>query len=197
MVPSALTSAVAAVVLSVTGISAGSAGHTAGSTSPHGSGNGKTDNVQVRAEGRFVPPGAPTPSSAITYVQELVPAGSWVQVSQHSDQRGTRVDLRVKGLKPGYKYGVHVHQKPCGQKPTDAGGHYQNKPSTDPHDTNPDNEVWLDFAARKDGSGKASAYHTWGFRRGEAAAIVIHREQGGAGERLACFSVPFAPPPGS
>ncbi|MEW2529422.1 superoxide dismutase family protein [Streptomyces sp. NPDC047071] len=147
--------------------------------------------MEVRAEARFAPPTAFVPSAAITYVQELVPAASWIEVKQRSDQIGTRVSLRVKGLKPGHAYGVHVHQKPCGADPAAAGPHYQNEPG--PMD--PENEVWLDFTAGKDGSGKASAVHNWGFRRGEAAAVVLHREQGGAGERLACFSVPFAPPP--
>ncbi|WP_249401713.1 superoxide dismutase family protein [Streptomyces sp. YIM 121038] len=147
--------------------------------------------MEVRAEARFAPPTAFVPSAAITYEQQLVPAASWIEVTQRSDQIGTRVSLRVKGLQPGHAYGVHVHQKPCGADPAAAGPHYQNEPG--PMD--PENEVWLDFTAGKDGSGKASAVHNWGFRRGEAAAVVLHREQGGAGERLACFSVPFAPPP--
>ncbi|MFD9911054.1 superoxide dismutase family protein [Streptomyces sp. NPDC059063] len=179
MVPLALTSAVAAAVLAAGGTSGG------------------TDCVEVRAEGRFAPPTAFVPSSAITYDQKLVPAASWIEVTQRSDPAGTRVSLRVKGLEPGHAYGVHVHQKPCGADPAAAGGHYQNKPSTDPGDVDPANEVWLDFTARADGSGKASAHHDWGFRRGEAASVVLHREQGGAGDRLACFSVPFAPPPGA
>ncbi|MGA4842268.1 superoxide dismutase family protein [Streptomyces sp. G45] len=186
MVAGVLTSAVTAMMLAAVGT-----GGTSGTT---GGGTGD-DSVEVRAEARFAPPKAFVPSSALTYNQELVPAGSWIQVTQRSDQRGTRVSLRVKGMEPNYKYGVHVHQKPCGADPAAAGGHYQNKPSTDPGDVNPANEVWLDFTARRDGSGASSAYHDWGFRRGEAASVVLHREQGGAGERLACFSVPFAPQP--
>lgn len=154
-------------------------------------GSRTSDRVEVRAEARFAPPTAFVPSAAITYEQQLVPAASWIEVTQRSDQIGTRVSLRVKGLQPGHAYGVHVHQKPCGADPAAAGPHYQNEPGP----MNPENEVWLDFTAAKDGSGKASAVHNWGFRRGEAAAVVLHREQGGAGERLACFSVPFAPPP--
>ncbi|MEI5100374.1 superoxide dismutase family protein [Streptomyces sp. PmtG] len=177
MVAGVLASALAATVLAAGGTTGG------------------TDVVEVRAAGRFAPPTAFVPSSAITYEQQLVPAAARIEVKQRSDGRGTRVDLRVQGLEPGYAYGVHVHQKPCGADPADAGGHYQDKPSHDPGDMNPDNEVWLDFTARKDGSGAASAHHAWGFRRGEAAAVVLHREQGGAGQRLACFSVPFAPPP--
>ncbi len=175
MVAGVFAPAVAAVVLAAAGTT----------------GSGTSDSVEVRAAGRFAPPTAFVPSSAITYDQPLVPAASWIEVTQHSDQRGTRVSLRVRGLEPGYAYGVHVHQKPCGADPAAAGGHYQNVPG----EMSPENEVWLDFTARKDGSGKASAFHDWGFRRGEAAAVVLHREQGGAGERLACFSVPFAPPP--
>ncbi|MEU2558304.1 superoxide dismutase family protein [Streptomyces longispororuber] len=179
MVAGVLTSAVAAAVLAASGTTGG------------------TDSVEVRAQGRFAPPAAFVSPSAITYDQKLVPAGSWIEVTQRSDHKGTKVQLRVKGMKPGYAYGVHVHQKPCGADPMAAGGHYQNKPSQDPGDVNPDNEVWLDFTAQPNGSGRSSAYHDWGFRRGEAASVVLHREQGGAGARLACFSVPFAPPPGA
>ncbi|GGV14743.1 superoxide dismutase family protein [Streptomyces spectabilis] len=189
MVAGVLTSAVAAAVLAAAGTVAGTA-HTGSGASEH-TGTGASDSVEVRAEGRFAPPTAFVPSSAITYDQRLVPAASWIEVTQRSDQRGTRVSLRVKGLEPGYAYGVHVHQKPCGADPAAAGPHYQNEPGP----MNPENEVWLDFTAGKSGSGKASALHDWGFRRGEAAAVVLHREQGGAGDRLACFSVPFAPPP--
>ncbi|QDQ11326.1 superoxide dismutase family protein [Streptomyces spectabilis] len=181
MVAGVLTSAVAAAVLAAAGTVA-SAAHT---------GSDASGSVEVRAEGRFAPPTSFVPSAAITYEQELVPAASWIEVKQRSDQHGTRVSLRVKGLHPGHAYGVHVHQKPCGANPAAAGPHYQNEPGP----MNPENEVWLDFTAGKDGSGKASASHNWGFRRGEAAAVVLHREQGGAGDRLACFSVPFAPSP--
>jgi Cu-Zn family superoxide dismutase len=146
----------------------------------------------MRTDARFAPPGAFVPSAAVTYDMKLVPAASWIEVSQRSEERGaTTVKLRVTGLKPGHAYGVHVHQKPCGADPAAAGGHYQHRPSQDPADVNADNEVWLDFTADAHGAGRASARHDWNFRRGEAASVVLHGEQGGAGTRLACFTVPF------
>ncbi|MGW5732324.1 MULTISPECIES: superoxide dismutase family protein [Streptomyces] len=147
---------------------------------------------------RFAPPTAFVSSSAITYDKKLVPAGSRIEVEQRGGPGGMAVTLRVQGMKPGHAYGAHVHQKPCGADPAAAGGHYQDRqdpvqPSENPAYVNPENEVWLDFTAREDGSGEASARHDWEFRPGGAASVVLHREQGGAGDRLACFTVPFAP----
>ncbi|MDI3389686.1 superoxide dismutase family protein [Streptomyces sp. B-S-A8] len=152
----------------------------------------------VRAEADFAPPNAFVPSDAKTYDMELVPAGAHIQVVQVAEDPGNAVTLTVDGLKPNRAYGVHVHQKPCGARPEDAGGHYQHRkdpvqPSTDPAYVNPYNEVWLDFTTDVRGHGAAAARHGWNFRPGEAASVVLHREQGGAGDRLACFSVPFAP----
>ncbi|MFG2497283.1 superoxide dismutase family protein [Streptomyces sp. NPDC048441] len=152
----------------------------------------------VRTEARFAPPTAFIPSSAITYDKRLVPAASWIQVVQRGRPGDMSVTVRVKGMKPGHAYGAHVHQKPCGADPAAAGGHYQDhkdpvQPSKDPAYVNPDNEVWLDFTAGPDGSGTASARHDWEFRKGGAGSVVLHREQGGAGDRVACFTVPFVP----
>ncbi|MFF1698968.1 superoxide dismutase family protein [Streptomyces sp. NPDC058257] len=151
-----------------------------------------------RVGARFAPPTAFIPSSAITYDQKLVPAGSSIEVEQRGGPGDMAVTVRVKGLKPGHAYGAHVHQKPCGADPAAAGGHYQHRedpvqPSKDPAYANPENEVWLDFTANPDGSGGASARHGWEFRAGGAGSVVLHREQGGAGDRVACFTVPFAP----
>ncbi|KUF20038.1 superoxide dismutase [Streptomyces silvensis] len=150
----------------------------------------------VRAEGRFAPSRAHAP--ALTYDRNLVPPGARILVTQRHEHGGTRVGLRVKGVRAGHEFGVHVHRKPCGVDPEAAGGHYQNhpdpvQPSENPDYVNPGNEVWLDFTARRDGSGAASAVHPWNFRPGEAASVVLHREQGGAGDRVACFTVPFEP----
>lgn len=160
------------------------------------SGGTAADCYWMRAEAQFAPPTAFIPSAAVTYDMELVPAASWIEVAQRSDEQATTVKLRVEGLKAGHKYGVHVHQKPCGADPKDAGPHYQNRvdpvqPSKDPKYLNAENEVWLDFTADKEGSGAAVARHSWGFRAGEATSVVLHREPGGAGDRLACFTVPF------
>ncbi|MFH8606093.1 superoxide dismutase family protein [Streptomyces sp. NPDC018029] len=152
----------------------------------------------VRVEARFAPPTAFIPSPAVTYDQRLVPAASWIEVVQRGVEGGTAVTLRVRGMKPGHAYGVHVHRKPCGADPEAAGGHYQHRvdpvqPSKNPAYLNPENEVWLDFTAGADGSGSAGAVHGWGFRPGEASSVVLHHEPGGAGDRAACFTVPFEP----
>ncbi|WP_329116707.1 superoxide dismutase family protein [Streptomyces sp. NBC_01465] len=153
-----------------------------------GGGSGPADAYWLRAEARFAPPTAFVPSPAITYDMDLVPAAAWIQVEQRTDPAGTRVSARVKGLQAGHAYGVHVHTKPCGYTGEAAGPHYQNvaSPKADPA-----NEVWLDFTTDKKGAAHASARHRWGFRAGEAASVVIHRDPGGAGERVACFTVPF------
>ncbi|WP_435280409.1 superoxide dismutase family protein [Streptomyces koelreuteriae] len=157
-------------------------------------GAGAVEGYSVRAEARFVAAGAAQGSAALTYDRGLVPVGSWIQVRQHTvPGGGTTVRLKVAGMKPGHAYGVHVHQKPCGVDPEAAGGHYQHRPSSDPHHVSPDNEVWLDFTADRRGAGAASARHEWGFRPGEASSVVIHDVPGGAGERAACFTVPFEP----
>ncbi|WP_069887088.1 superoxide dismutase family protein [Streptomyces luteocolor] len=192
MVAGILTGAVAAAVLA--------AGGTVGA------GGGAADTYWIRAEATFAPPTAFVPSPAVTYDMGLVPAASWIEVVQYGGERGTDVAVRVRGMRPGHAYGVHVHQKPCGAAPEAAGGHYQHRvdpvqPSKDPAYLNPENEIWLDLTAGADGSGWARAHHDWGFRPGGAASVVLHREQGGAGDRVACFTVPFgspsadAPPP--
>lgn len=161
-------------------------------------GGGEEPCYENRVGARFAPPTAFISSSAITYDTKLVPAGSRIEVEQRGKPGAMAVTLRVKGMKPGHAYGAHVHQKPCGPDPAAAGGHYQHRqdpvqPSEDPAYVNAENEVWLDFTARKDGSGTANARHDWEFRPGGAGSVVLHGEQGGAGDRLACFTVPFAP----
>lgn len=148
----------------------------------------------MRAEGRFAAPARGTAPAAVTYDRKLVPVGSRIEVRQRIAKNGaTTVELRVAGMKPGHAYGVHVHRRRCGADPAAAGGHYQHRPSTDPAAANPANEVWLDFTADARGAGRASARHSWGFRRGEASSVVLHSEPGNAGARTACFTVPFRP----
>ncbi|WP_431033138.1 superoxide dismutase [Streptomyces sp. P6-2-1] len=132
---------------------------------------------------------------ALTYKPSLVPAGAGVEVEQRTEGEGTRVTLRVTGLKAGHRYGAHVHTGVCGTDPAAAGGHYQHEkdpaqPSTDPDYANPRNEVWLDVTADTLGNGTATAAHPWDFRPGEARSVVLH-EAAGATERVACVSVPF------
>ena len=156
------------------------------------SGPGGAGGCVLRTEARFAPPGAAERSPALTYDRALVPPGAWIEVRRHTARDGaTTVRLRVTGMKPGHAYGVHVHARPCGADPQAAGGHYQHRPSDDPHEVGPHNEVWLDFTADRHGRGAASARHPWGFRRGEASSVVLHDVPGGAGARVACLTVPF------
>ncbi|WP_326677041.1 superoxide dismutase family protein [Streptomyces sp. NBC_01237] len=142
----------------------------------------------MRVEGRFSPPNAFVPSSAVTYDMELVPAAARIAVEQRSDYFGTRVAARLRGLVPNRVYGMHVHTAPCGADPKAAGPHYQHRASAT---ADPDNEVWLDFRTDRHGNGSAWARHGWGFREGGARSVIIHDAAGGAGERAACFTVPF------
>ncbi|MDX3455768.1 hypothetical protein PV396_28170 [Streptomyces sp. ME02-8801-2C] len=95
---------------------------------------------------------------AVTYNSELVPVGARVQVKEELRRDGgTRIELRLRGLVGNRVSGAHVHTKPCGKLPTDAGPHYQDKagptqPSVNPEFANPRNEVWLDLPTNKDGS---------------------------------------------
>lgn len=172
----------------LTGIGGGGGSGVGGS-----GGAAASDGYWMRTAARFAPPTAFVPSAAVTYDMDLVPAAAWIEVRQRTEARGaTTVGLRVTGMRPGHEYGVHVHRKPCGTDPADAGGHYQHRPSADPADAaTPDNEVWLDFTADGSGAGKASAGHSWGFRIGEAASVVLHDRPGNSGARAACFTVPF------
>ncbi|CAL9432523.1 superoxide dismutase family protein [Streptomyces sp. enrichment culture] len=154
--------------------------------------DGHADGYRMSTSARFAPPTAFVPSAAITYDMGLVPAGAWIQVTQRTEPLGaTTVRLRVKGMQPGHRYGVHVHQKPCAADPDAAGGHYQHEPGTGEHHVTAENEVWLDFTPDRDGTAEASAHHGWGFRRGEASSVVIHDEPGSKGARVGCFTVPF------
>ncbi|MET9564020.1 superoxide dismutase family protein [Streptomyces tauricus] len=166
---------------------------TSDAAGPADSDSDPAPGYRMRTDARFAPPGAFVASAAVTYDGTgLVPPAAWIEVSQHSEERGpTTVALRARGMKAGYAYGVHVHRDPCGADPAAAGGHYQHRPTTDPAGITPENEVWLDFTADDRGEGRASARHDWNFRRGEAASVVLHAEPGGAGARLACFTVPF------
>lgn len=203
MVAGMLAGAVATAVLAAGGGAVGGGAVDGGAVSGGAGGDsgavsGAAPFYEMRVGGRFAPPKASMYSWAVTYDTKLVPAGSQIEIEQRGKPRDMEVTLRVKGMKPGYAYGAHVHQKPCGTDPDAAGGHYQHRqdpvqPSEDPAYVNPENEVWLDFTAGADGSGAATSRHDWEFRAGEARSVVLHREQGGAGERLACFTVPFLP----
>ncbi|MFB8140222.1 superoxide dismutase family protein [Streptomyces parvus] len=153
-------------------------------------GAGAGGSSWMRAAGVFSPPGSFVASDALTYDTRLVPAGARIEVTEFTDPSGTRVGTRLRGLVPGRAYGMHVHTSPCGADPAAAGPHYQHRPSAT---ADPVNEVWLDFRTDEDGDGRAEAVHDWNFREGGARSVIIHDRQGGAGERAACFTVPFGP----
>ncbi|MBC6447886.1 superoxide dismutase family protein [Actinokineospora xionganensis] len=151
-------------------------------------------------KGTFQPysPGA----TAITYAPDKVPVGSRAAVVPISEGDKTVVILLVNGLLPDRHYGAHVHVKPCGALPTDAGPHFQNVkdpvvPSVDPAYANPDNEIWLDFETDARGNGHAMAKVDWTFDDRQADSVVIHAEHtqtapgeaGTAGPRLACITL--------
>jgi len=138
----------------------------------------------------------------VTYRPDAVPVGARATVLSVPVARTTTVVLVVRGLTPHQHYGAHVHTRPCGPAPTDAGPHYQNvvdpiQPSTDPAYANPSNEVWLDLTTDARGAAIVNSTVDWTFRG--AGALVIHEhhthtapgEAGTAGARLACVTVPF------
>lgn len=146
----------------------------------------------MRTDAQFAPPTAFVPSAAVTYDMGLVPAASWIEVSQRDEELGpTTVGLKVTGFVPGHAYGVQVHEKPCGADPAAAGGPYRHEPATEADPGDAGNEVWLDFTADARGAGEAMARHDWGFRRGEASSVVVQDAPGAKGARVACFTVPF------
>ncbi|MFE6959045.1 superoxide dismutase family protein [Streptomyces sp. NPDC057696] len=152
----------------------------------------------VREAARFSPPNAVVASPALTYDMKLVPAGARIEVVQRGGHGRVSVSVRVEGLVAGRAYGAHVHQGECGGDPAAAGGHYQHRedpvrPSLDPAHANPENEVWLGFTTDAHGAGAATARQGWEFRPGEARSVVLHGMPGGAGARIACFTVPFEP----
>ncbi|MFE3719855.1 superoxide dismutase family protein [Streptomyces cyaneofuscatus] len=172
-------------------------GHAAHSTGT-GTGTGEAGPVggasrsggfYMRADGVFSPPGSFVPSDALTYDTALVPAAARIEITQYADRTSHRVGTRLRGLVPNRAYGMHVHTSPCAADPASAGPHYQHRASAT---ADPVNEVWLDFRTDRNGNGEAEARHEWGFRDGGARSVIVHDAQGGAGKRVACFTVPFS-----
>ncbi|MCC9710481.1 superoxide dismutase family protein [Streptomyces sp. MNU76] len=153
----------------------------------------------------FAPAATADVAPAVTYNADLVPVAGRVQVKEELRRDGgTRVELRLRDLVANRAYGAHVHTKPCGRLPADAGPHYQDEadpkqPSVDPAYANPENEVWLDVRTNEDGSARSVAVVDWRFREGGARSVVLHEaatsthegHAGTAGARLACVNVPF------
>ncbi|UUU23089.1 superoxide dismutase family protein [Streptomyces sp. DSM 40750] len=153
----------------------------------------------------FAPAGTADVAPAVTYNTELVPVAGRVQVKEELRRDGgTRIELRLRDLVANRTYGAHVHTKPCGKLPADAGPHYQDEadpkqPSVDPEYANAENEVWLDVTTNEDGSARSVGIVDWRFREGGARSVVLHEaatsthegHAGTAGTRLACVNVPF------
>jgi superoxide dismutase, Cu-Zn family len=145
------------------------------------------------------------PGAAVTYDTELVPVGARGAVQSRSGDGTTTVMLAVRGLEPTRWYGAHVHSEPCGERPEDAGPHFQFsvdpvQPSVDPTYANPQNEIWLDLTTDESGAGSAESTVAWTFpddRR--PGSVVVHAmqtatapgEAGTAGDRAACITVEF------
>lgn len=176
----------------------GHAAHSTGTGAGTGTGSGEAGPVGgasrsggfwMRADGVFSPPGSFVPSDALTYDTALVPAAARIEITQYADRTSHRVGTRLRGLVPNRAYGMHVHTSPCAADPASAGPHYQHRASAT---ADPVNEVWLDFRTDRNGNGEAEARHEWGFRDGGARSVIVHDAQGGAGKRVACFTVPFS-----
>ncbi|WP_344259080.1 superoxide dismutase family protein [Streptomyces sodiiphilus] len=162
---------------------------------------GSAHDSWQRQWGVFAPPGLSAGGRALTYDTDLVPSGARVLVTERVREGRTVVGLTVRGVRPGHTFGTHVHTRPCGPDPAQAGPHYQHRESGHPRAANPWNEVWLDFTADASGDGRAVAKQDWTFRAGQARSVVLHelptsaghhgREPGDAGPRAACLTVPF------
>lgn len=143
-------------------------------------------------------------TGGVTYDQKLAPSGAQLSVFGFSGPRSTTVLLNTRGLLPKRDYGAHVHVRPCGAAPADAGPHFQDKkdpvqPSVDPAYANPRNEIWLDFTTDRLGNGFAVTTVPWGFGDRAAGSVVVHATHthtdpghaGTAGARLACLNAEF------
>ena len=164
----------------------------------------------MRASDTFAPPGAKSVPAAVTYDERSVPEGARIEVGQRADEGGTAVELVVDGVAENRVFGAHVHTGGCGPAPDDSGPHYQHRkdpvrPSVDPEYANEQNEIWLDFRTDDRGRAAQAAWHDWDLRPGEAKSVVLHEHAtdtsqghaGQAGDRLACFTVPFGMEPRS
>jgi superoxide dismutase, Cu-Zn family len=143
--------------------------------------------------------------TAVTYDEELVPVGARLAVQSRSGEGTTTVMLAVRSLEPQRQYGAHVHREACGERPEDAGPHFQYsvdpvQPSVDPTYANPQNEIWLDFTTDGTGAGSAESTVAWAFPADRRPrSVVVHAmptstgpgEAGTAGGRAACVTVDF------
>jgi Cu-Zn family superoxide dismutase len=144
-------------------------------------------------------------ATAVTYDEQLVPAGAGVRVESSPNADGTTTtQLNVNGLVPNRTYGSHAHQKGCGADPEASGPHYQNipdpvQPSVDPAYANPQNEIWLDFTTDDQGDAYSVSTVDWQFTDRHAQSVVVHADPtqtgpgvaGMAGARVGCVNVDF------
>ncbi|MEV0624635.1 superoxide dismutase family protein [Nonomuraea wenchangensis] len=146
--------------------------------------------VNLSSAGEFTT----TDTGVIAYDRTLVPQGAQVSVTVESSAGATRTSLVAEGLLPGHHYGAHLHAKPCGGKPDDAGPHYQHHPGQ----ITPASEVWLDFTTDAEGAGRSTAKQDWAFDPAHLpGSLVIHAkptvtsgpQAGTAGDRVACLTL--------
>ncbi|MEW9551315.1 superoxide dismutase family protein [Nonomuraea sp. NPDC050783] len=133
-------------------------------------------------------------SAAVVYDRKLVPEGAQGSVTVESSGGRTRTSLVVEGLLPDHHYGAHLHTRPCGAAPADAGPHYQHHPGQ----VDAVSEVWLDFTTDDEGAGRASAGNDWSLEPTRLpGSLVIHAgptvtsgpQAGTAGDRVACLAL--------
>lgn len=107
--------------------------------------------------------------------------------------RGTsHITLSVRGVEAvaGQTFGAHVHQFPCGDVGTAAGGHYQHAGATGSPE---EREVWLDVTINKRGNAITHTTRPWSVDQSVQRSVIIHAlptaEDGAAGARLACIDL--------
>ncbi|MGW6498117.1 superoxide dismutase family protein [Nonomuraea angiospora] len=146
--------------------------------------------IRLAGEGQFTTSG----TAAIVYDRKLAPQGAQGSAHVESADGQTRTTLVVEGLLPNHHYGAHLHVKPCGKKPDEAGPHFQHKAG----EISPASEVWLDFTTNAEGAGRSSARNDWALDPAKLpGSLVIHAkatktsgpEVGTAGDRVACLTL--------
>ena len=108
--------------------------------------------------------------------------GLGYQISGHATMTRTAdgktiVSVHAIGLLPNTAYGVHVHNKACGDSL--GGGHYQDVVGGA---VDAVNEIWPLFTTNAAGIGNGNAVNAF-VARPEAQAVVIHAP---GGARIAC-----------
>lgn len=133
-------------------------------------------NTNLHGDGTFSATADP-----YVYDTKVVPAGANGSVTSWSKEENkyTLTLLTVEGMLPSHKYDAFLTDKPCGAKPTDAGGHFQYEqdpvqPSKDPKYANAENEVWLAFTADAKGATHSHSHNKWlyGDRLPQSAVIL-------------------------